>query len=105
MGSVLIVLVAALNILDWITSIIGYSRGAVEVNPITLMLTARLGDYAGITVEKIVIVAGLSAAYRYSKPRWRAARPVLAVFALGVLMFALIGYAVVVGFNLYFLGL
>ncbi len=93
-----------LNVLDWITSVIGYSRGEVEANPITLLLTDRFGDYIGITIEKIIIIAFLVGVYRYSRRRWRVANPILVVVALGILMFGVIGYAVVVGDNLRLLG-
>src|SRR5580698_6536224 len=45
LGSSSIVLVSLLNVLDWITSVIGYGRGEAEANPITLQLTDRFGDY------------------------------------------------------------
>jgi hypothetical protein len=84
--------------------VIGYSRGEAEANPITLQLTERFGDYAGITIEKIIIIAFLAGLYRYSKGRWRTAKAILVTLFLGGLVFAVIGYAVVVVDNLTILG-
>jgi hypothetical protein len=104
LGSSFIVVVAILNALDWVTSIIGYSRGEVEANPITLLLTDRFGDYIGVTIEKIIIIAILVGVYHYSKRKWEVTSPILVTVVLGILMFAVIGYAVVVVDNLRLLG-
>jgi len=99
------IIVIILNVLDRVTSIIGYSRGYGEGNPITRILTDRFGDYVGISIEKVIIIAFMLGVYYLSRPRWRRGNPILATLVLAGLTFAVVGYAVVVGINLTLLGL
>ena len=43
---------------DWVTSWVGYYRGAQETNPVTLWLIKAVGnDYIGISIEKVAYIA------------------------------------------------
>lgn len=48
-----------LQVLDWTTSAIGYSRGINDVDPTTRWLIRTFGKYLGLSVEKVAYIAVL----------------------------------------------
>ena len=93
-----------MNSLDWITSVVAYSRGGGESNSITIIFTNAFGNYLGISIEKTIIIPFCVLAYWYMRQKWSKWNPILVFVLLVFGTFAGIGFMVTVAKNLVFLG-
>ncbi len=92
-GSFLIISNLVLQVVDWVTSFIGYYRGGNEVNSGTLWLISFFGDkYIGISVEKIILIAILVFGFYAIKVLVRRREPITEFVGLVVINAVLIAF-------------
>jgi hypothetical protein len=97
-----LILAMFFNWLDWIASIIGFSLGATEGNPLAGILANSLGNYNALAIDKVSLVFILSFAFWLTLTRIRKVHPLLALAFLFAVVCAFSVLVIVVVHNFSF---